>query len=116
VTGEIIMHVHPDDGRHWECQCARCGSSLHRERCTACEDGLDGHDCGDDSCCCLDPEPNRLCGTCGGHEGWWVCLSDAAWCEANPLPGREDVKRGLPEFFPMDREPSPADTAANTKE
>lgn len=30
------------------CQCARCGSSVDGGRCEHCEDGFDGHDCGED--------------------------------------------------------------------
>jgi hypothetical protein len=40
-----------------------------------------------------------------------VCLSDAAWCEANPLPGRAGVKRGEVETFTIERSPSPATEA-----
>lgn len=35
--------------------CTNCGGS-----------GLAGHDCGEDSCCCLYPEDNMLCFYCEG--------------------------------------------------
>lgn len=38
--------------------------------CENCDDGLDGHDCGDDICCCLNPEDNVTCQYCGGKGGW----------------------------------------------
>lgn len=41
--------------------CAHCG-----------ETGFSGHDCGEDTCCCLDPEENVECFICQGMKGWWV--------------------------------------------
>lgn len=77
-------------------QCARCGSSADWMECDTCGgEGLDGHDCGEDCCCCADPEePNIPCGICCGQGGWWQCLADAAWCEAHPLPGNALVPGG----------------------
>lgn len=89
----------PGDGREWECHCARCGSSADYERCDHCEDGFDGHDCGEDCCCCLEPEENVVCQICEGHAGWYWCLSSPEFCEANPLPGRERIERGQIEWF-----------------
>ena len=87
-------------GIYWECQCARCGSSCDWQECYNCEDGASHHDCGDDCCCCLDPLPNVRCEVCNGNGGWWRCLSDYDWCNNNPMPGREDTKRGMFEWFP----------------
>jgi hypothetical protein len=113
-VSETILHVHPDDGREWECQCARCGSSLTWESCDFCGgEGLSHHDCGEDSCCCEDDSPNVMCEACGGHGGWNACLADRKWCEANPLPGREDIKSGTPAWFTLDR--APADGAKETR-
>ena len=33
-------------------------------------DGVNGHECGDDTCCCLDPEDNMLCHTCEDKGNW----------------------------------------------
>lgn len=75
--------------------CARCGSSADRVECERCGgDGVTGHDCGEDSCCCAAPEDNVTCDTCGGAGGWLRCLSDAAWCESHPAPGCEAELRG----------------------
>lgn len=38
-----------------EDECEYCGGT-----------GFSHHDCGEDTCCCLDPEPNRRCEACGG--------------------------------------------------
>lgn len=38
---------------------------------TECDDcggtGFNGHDCGEDTCCCLNPEENVECGRCDGE-------------------------------------------------
>lgn len=33
-------------------------------------DGCSYHDCGEDACCCADPEPNIMCHVCDGNGGW----------------------------------------------
>src|SRR5258707_11090762 len=89
TTNRVIADHPPDEmyraGVEIDCQCARCGSSCDRIDCYQCEDGFDGHDCGEDCCCCLYPEDNVVCGVCGGRGGWQRCLSSEAFCEANPL-------------------------------
>jgi hypothetical protein len=57
-----------------EAQCRKCGSSVYWEDCWNCEGGFSYHDCGEDTCCCLDKSPNVVCDTCDGAGGWWVCL------------------------------------------
>lgn len=55
--------------------CPKCGSSMSWVDCGQCDEfGMDGHDCGEDYCCCLYPEDNMICDTCGGDTGWWICL------------------------------------------
>lgn len=56
-----------------EPSCPECGSDMDWEDCPNCCDGYIGHDCGEDSCCCLDPEDNVICEICGGSVGWWIC-------------------------------------------
>lgn len=92
-------------GMEIDCQCARCGSSMDYERCNQCEDGYSDHDCGDDCCCCLEPELNVPCDLCRGQGGWHTCLSSPEWCEANPLPGREQIKRGEIEWTCSEERP-----------
>ena len=87
------------DGIEWfdvegdeECQCARCGSSTVFDVCERCAgEGLDGHDCGEDTCCCADPEDNVDCPDCGGSCGTWRCCSTREYCEAHPMAGREAI-------------------------
>lgn len=81
------------------CQCARCGSSVDIEACSECEDGFDGHDCGEDCCMCLAPEDNVPCQYCRGSGVWHRCMSSPQWCQDNPLPGRAEISRGQIEWF-----------------
>jgi hypothetical protein len=67
----IIAKYPPRDGRNWDLQCARCGSSCHYQDCDQCEDGFDGHDCGEDCCACYRPEDNVICQICDGDGGWY---------------------------------------------
>ncbi len=39
---------------------------------------------------------------CDGKGVWHRCMSSSEWCEANPIPGREDIKRGKIEWFTID--------------
>lgn len=98
----VIAKHPPNDGREWDCCCARCGSSVLDIDCDQCDDGYVDHDCGEDCCCCADPEPNVVCDCCGGDTVSHVCCSDADWCQAHPAKGRENVKRGAIEWFTFD--------------
>lgn len=40
--------------------------------CYNCIDGYSHHDCGEDTCCCLHPEPNVECEICHGEGGWFT--------------------------------------------
>lgn len=83
-----------------ECQCARCGSSVHYEDCSeCCGEGVTHHDCGEDCCACLHPENNVPCEICNSTGVNHFCLSSAEWCQANPIPGREGFRRGEIEWF-----------------
>ena len=75
-------------GLEIDCQCARCGSSVDVQPCEECDDGyiLDDGDC-------------YVCDDCHGRGNHKFCMSSSEWCEANPLPGREHVKRGTLEWF-----------------
>jgi hypothetical protein len=54
--------------------CPKCENILEWVECDRCGgEGLDGHDCGEDTCACLDPEPNEQCEQCSGEGGWYRC-------------------------------------------
>lgn len=102
----VLKHIGPSptnamyqSGLEIDYQCARCGSSMMTERCEHCEDGYDGHDCGEDCCACLCPDENVRCQYCDGTGVWHHCVSSAEYCQAHPLPGRASIKRGEIEWF-----------------
>ena len=55
--------------------CPRCHCcELEPEDCDACGgEGLSGHDCGEDTCCCAEPEENEECDYCNGRGVFFVC-------------------------------------------
>lgn len=74
-------------------QCARCGPGVEFADCWNCSgEGYSYHDCGEDCCACLDPEPNVVCDICRGKGSFGHCVNSQDWCETNPLPGREHVR------------------------
>lgn len=73
--GLFDLEPYPEtDDYDWP-ECPTCGAGLDWEHCDQCGgEGLDGHDCGDDTCCCLYPEDNLSCEQCDGAGGWWRCF------------------------------------------
>lgn len=106
---DTVIALHPPrDGRHWDNQCARCGSSMHLVYCDNCGgEGVSGHDCGEDCCCCAEPEENEECDWCNGRGGHWACLSSDDWCQQHPRDGREQ-QEPMPEWFTFDAPRKPA--------
>lgn len=57
-----------------EAQCKKCGGSVDWEECWDCGgEGVTHHDCGEDTCCCINPQDNVVCDTCNGEGGWYRC-------------------------------------------
>ena len=58
--------------------CEQCGCCERVfDPCEQCGgDGVDGHECGEDTCCCLDPEDNEPCDFCCGRGSFNRCLGD----------------------------------------
>jgi hypothetical protein len=66
--------------------CERCGSSTEVVECGDCGgEGVSHHDCGEDTCCCIDKSPNIECTTCDGAGFWTRCLASKEWCASHPL-------------------------------
>lgn len=64
----------PIDEREETCERCKCCELVHVE-CPTCNGaGVDGHECGEDCCNCLQPEDNVACETCEGVGGWMACL------------------------------------------
>lgn len=78
----MSMNCAFDDGDPEERMCPRCGCCEQVwEECEYCGgEGYTDHDCGDDCCCCLDPELNVPCDVCHGEGGFMVC---AGGCDEN---------------------------------
>lgn len=96
MSDSVIQPLPPRDGRDWDCQCARCGSSCDSEGCDeCCNDGIVLADDYDDEC----DDYYVECPECLGNPVAYRCLSSPEWCQANPVEGRESVARGQIEWF-----------------
>jgi hypothetical protein len=97
----FIGDNHPQDGRQWDCQCARCGSSLEWEPCGAC--GGEGITAPGElyelDPLWYSPDDYSECHQCGGDAAYQFCVSSPEWCEAHPIIGRESIASGTPEWF-----------------
>jgi hypothetical protein len=67
----------------------KCAQSGCRSRgvcwieCGNCVGGFGEHDCGEDTCCCVNPRDNVPCSICCGAGGWLLCFDHAG--EADDL-------------------------------
>lgn len=103
----VIGLRHPEDGRNWECQCARCGSSMDFAECSAC--GGEGvtapGELYEQDPLWYDEDDFQKCSACDGMGGDWYCISSPEWCEAHPIAGREGTMRHTPEWFVVEQTP-----------
>lgn len=68
-----------DDIEYAETECPKCGSwEVYQRDCQYCEEGYSDHDCGDDCCCCLEPENNVVCDMCEGR-GYHKWCRNCGW-------------------------------------
>jgi hypothetical protein len=88
----------PSDGRYWDCQCARCGSSVMFNECDNC--GGEGW-IEDDDWQAYEGDGHN-CYWCNGVGGHFACVSSVEYCEGHPKKGREDITRGTIEWFTFD--------------
>ncbi len=70
--------------------CPKCGHEAYERQCE-CDDGLGYHDCGEDSCCCLDDSLNVRCDMCLGR-GYHRWCRRCGWdlLEKRYLNGRDE--------------------------
>lgn len=59
--------------------CEKCGNEKYWRDCLNCDEGYSDHDCGEDCCCCLNPEDNVVCDICEGDTGWYQCSLCNPW-------------------------------------
>lgn len=97
----FIGSDHPNDGRAWDCQCARCGSSLEWHQCGACGgEGITAPgELYESDPLWYSPDDYENCHQCDGEASWPICCSSKEWCEAHPIIGREGMESGTPEWF-----------------
>ena len=67
-----------DDVEISDTPCPKCQHYTYRRDCGGCDEGMSGHDCGEDCCVCLDPEPNVTCNECRGR-GWHTWCPRCGW-------------------------------------
>lgn len=84
VIEEQPVSTDPDTRDEDLDQCGRCGSSVGHADCGTCA-ALGELEAGGYG--------NPHCPICHGTGTMLFCLSTAEWCEANPLPGCEDLPR-----------------------
>lgn len=103
MSDTFIGLDHPKDGRQWEAQCARCGSTLEWIACSACDgegETAYGELYEQDPLWYL-PSDTKPCHQCGGQASFPACISSEGWCKANPLPGREETPSSTPEWYAL---------------
>lgn len=68
--------------------CKKCGEPMEWVECPDCGGegyGEEFHDCGEDCCCCADPDPGP-CPTCHGQGGWHTCFNKSCDKFTETLP------------------------------
>lgn len=53
--------------------CGKHNIPLLHADCHNCDNGFTGHDCGEDTCCCADPDDNVRCDICRGKGSILLC-------------------------------------------
>lgn len=99
----VIANDPPRDGRQWECQCARCGSSLEWVTCDRCggEGTTAPGELYEEDPLWYDQDAYEPCRDCNGESSWPRCLSSYEWCLFHPLPGRIEIEPSTAEWFPI---------------
>lgn len=100
MSGRTVGFAETAD-EHEHVNCARCGGDAVFERCDQCEDGYTAPgELYEGDPLWYDEDDTEPCSTCHGEGGFRFCGNSDAWCQDNPLPGREGVKDGALERRP----------------
>lgn len=101
AMSNVIAENPPNDGRRWECHCARCASSMEFEDCGSCGgEGITGPgELHEQDPLWYDEGDYEICHQCGGAGGWLLCMARAEWCNRHPLPGRIEIASSTTEWF-----------------
>ena len=79
-----------------EVYCNRCHADAYWVDCDNCEDGYSHHDCGEDTCCCLNPVNNVECDVCDGEGGWYICQGCGKYeCTCEPYAYEPTIREKL---------------------
>lgn len=103
MSETFIGNNPPNDGFEYDCQCARCGSSLAWEPCSACGgEGITAPgELYEQDPLWYSPDDYHHCHQCGGEASFPICMSGFDWCLFNPNPGRIEIEPHTPEWFRM---------------
>ena len=80
AEGELPEHI------------CECGLEKEPESCHACHGEGGYHDCGEDTCCCLDKSPNIICDECDGTGEYLVCPNAEAHYKEQRATEQSDRK------------------------
>jgi hypothetical protein len=76
LDDETLAGGTPDDFDYYEIDCPICGAYTEYVDCQDCDGEGGHHDCGEDTCCCLDKEEITVdCETCKGQGGYRECTA-----------------------------------------
>lgn len=69
-------------------ECPLCHYEMEHVDCDHCSGDGGFHDCGEDTCCCADPDDdlNEQCEQCNGHGGYMQCPNAGRHDQLNPEP------------------------------
>jgi hypothetical protein len=97
--GNVIGNIVPGDD--WECQCARCGSSIQFDPCASC--GGDGWtepgELYEQDPLWYDQNDTEACPDCDGEGSFAICISSRRWCQTHASVGRGKYPRHTVEWF-----------------
>ena len=80
TEGQLALKIFLEANDKTLCPRCKCCEMVWEECWNCGGEGTDGHDCGEDCCCCADPEDNVRCDICNGKGGYMICIGH---CDEN---------------------------------